>query len=336
VQTCNSDGSGYSACACPDGSGNAGAAGAGGSGGSNGGAAGAAGGGPIDPIFDAVDRVMGAPCTSDAECPQGPNGESLLTCILQTSSVEFGTGGPQGGYCTAPCTQTEDCQALDGLSGCLLGEGGTDGFCMGLCEPGPDLANRPAVKCNDADEARAQACVQVNDNGIGACFPVCQSDAACGAGQFCDFGATGLGLCVTTQPVGGDIGAPCTRETADTDCRSGTCVALINPETGEDIGAFCSANCTFGLLEGCGFGATEAAGARDAVCIQSQLENGGVGDIGFCFELCNADTDCAQAGAGWVCSELNANIQTIVGRLGECVPPALAGGDGGIVVDAGN
>jgi hypothetical protein len=335
VQTCNDDGSGYSACACPDGSGSAGAAGAGGSGGSNGGAAGSGGGAPIDPIFDAVDRVIGAPCTSDAECPQGPNGESLLTCILPTSSVEFGTGSPQGGYCSAACSDTVDCQALDGLSACLRGEGDAPGYCMGLCEPGPDFEDRPAVKC---DPDRAQACFQFPDNvNVGACFPVCQSDAACGAGQFCDFGATGLGLCVSAQPPGGDVGAPCTTETAETDCRSGICLTLLDPETGDDAGSFCSAACTFGLVEGCGFAREQAVGTRDAVCIRPQRDDGGGGDVGFCFELCDEDADCAQADAGWVCEQdLTPQGQGLVGRLGECVPPALASGDGGIIVDAGN
>jgi len=335
TQTCASDGSGYSECSCDSGGGGSAGSGAGSGGGSNGGAAGAGGaGGTIDPIFDAVERAVGAPCTSDAACPQGPDGESLLTCILPTSSTEFGTGSPQGGYCTARCRETEDCQALDGLSACGLLDDAGDGYCIGLCEPGPDPAGRDAVKCN-AD--RAQACIQLNANGVGACFPVCQSDAACGAGQFCDFGATGLGLCVTTQPVGGEIGAPCTRETAETDCRSGTCVTLINPDTGVEIGAFCSANCTFGLLEGCGFAAVEAAGAREAVCIQPQLANGEGGDLGFCFEMCDDNADCTQADAGWVCSALPAGLQDIVGRTGECVPAEIAsGGDGGIVADAGN
>lgn len=337
VQTCNGDGSAYSACACPDGSGSAGSAGSGGSGGgSNGGAAGA-GGAPVDPIFEPTVRAIGAPCETDQDCPVGANGEAPLVCITPTSSAEFGTGSPQGGYCTAVCTDeadSSDCQAIDGLSACGLLDDATGlGYCIGLCEPGPDPAGRRAVKCN-AD--RPQACIQLNADGVGACFPVCQSDAACGAGQFCDFGATGLGLCVTTQPAGGDIGAPCTRDTAETDCRSGTCVTLVNPDTGVDIGAFCSANCTFGLLEGCGFGATEAAGARDAVCIQPQLENGGGGDLGFCFEMCDDNADCAQADAGWVCSEFAAGLQDIVGRRGECVPPELANGDGGIVADAGN
>jgi hypothetical protein len=336
VQTCNADGSGYNACACPDGSGAGGSAGAAGNGGgANAGAAGAGGNAPIDPIFDAADRVIGAPCTSDAECPQGPNGESLLTCILPTSSAEFGSGSPQGGYCTARCRETEECQTLDGLAACgLLDEAG-DGLCIGLCEPGPDFAERPAVKC---DPDRAQACFEFPDNpGIGACFPVCESDAACGAGQFCDFGATGLGLCVTTQPVGGDIGAPCTPETAATDCRSGTCVTLLDPATGDEAGSFCSANCVFGLVEGCGFAREQAEGTRDAVCIRPQANDGGAGDVGFCFELCDVDADCAQAGAGWVClQDLTPGGQMLVGRTGECVPPALAGSDGGIVVDAGN
>jgi hypothetical protein len=220
------------------------------------------------------------------------------------------------------------------LAACGLLDDAGDGYCIGLCQPGN---NPQAVKCiSDPDEFRAQACFQFPDSAtLGACFPVCTSDAACGAGQICDFGATGLGLCVTAQPPGGDIGAPCTAETAETDCRSGTCVTLLDPDTGEDAGSFCSANCTFGLLEGCGFAEEEAEGARDAVCIRPQLDNGGGGDIGFCFELCDEDADCAQAGAGWVCeADLTPEGQALVGRLGECVPPALASGGG--AADAGN
>jgi hypothetical protein len=336
TQTCASDGSGYSECSC--GSGSAGAAGAssgGSGGGSNGGAAGSGGGGAIDPVFDAGDRAVGSPCNTSADCPEGPNGEALLTCITPTSTAEFGTGSPQGGYCTAACQVTEDCQALDGLSACGLRDEAGNGYCIGLCQPG---ATQDAIKCN-AD--RAQACFEFPDNpNLGACFPVCQNDAACGAGQFCDFGATGLGLCVTTPPPGGDVGAACVPVAPgqpQTDCKSGVCVTLINPDSGEDAGSFCSANCTFGLVEGCGFARDQAEGTRDAVCIRPQLDNGGGGDVGYCFELCDVDADCAQANAGWVCvQDLTPDGQELVGRLGECVPPGLAGTDGGIVVDAGN
>lgn len=337
-QTCNMDGSGYGECACPS-QGSAGAAGVGGSGGgSSGGAAGAGGGGgDIEPIFPLGFRAVGAPCETDADCPAGPNGETPLICMTPTSTVEFGTGSPQGGYCTAVCSDESDngdCVAVDGLSACGLIDNTTGiGFCIGLCQPG---AAANAIKCG-AD--RAQACFQFpNSQEIGACFPVCQSDEACGEGLFCDLGATGLGLCTATAPVGGDIGAPCTPETAEADCKSGACVTLLDPETGAEAGSFCSANCTLGLIEGCGFPEVLPEGtARDAVCLLPQVAGGGGGDLGFCFELCDTDADCAQAGEGWVCvQDLGDQAQAIIGRSGECLPPAFAEGDGGVLVDAGN
>lgn len=340
VQTCNSDGSAFGECACPGGgsAGSAGASNGGSGGGSNGGAAGA-GGIEDESIFPLGFRAVGAPCNTDADCPAGPNGETPLICISPTSTVEFGAGSPQGGYCTSVCTDeadSTDCQAVDGLSACgLLDPATGTGYCIGLCQPG-EAEN--AIKCN-AD--RAQACFQSPDNAnFGACFPVCQSDAACGAGLFCDFGATGLGLCVSEQPPGGDIGAACVpaaQGQPQTDCRSGTCVTLSDPATGEEAGSFCSANCTAGLLAGCGFAQAEPVGTRDAVCLLPQFQTGGGGDIGFCFELCNEDTDCAQADAGWVCvKDLGERGEAATGRLGECLPPAFALSDGGVSGDAGN
>lgn len=330
LQTCASDGSGYSPCSCEDGSG--GAAGSGGGGGGSSGAAGS-GGDAGDPIFETAVRAVGAPCDTDADCPVGPNGENPLICITSTSATEFGTGSPQGGYCTAVCSDeanSADCQAIDGLTICGLLDDATGlGYCIGLCQPG-----QGAVKCLTD---RAQACFAFPmEPTLGACFPVCQSDAACGAGQFCDFGATGLGLCVATQPPGAGIGEACDGTAQGADCLSGTCVTLIDPVSGAPAGSFCSANCTFGLLEGCGFGETEAVGARDAVCLAPQFEGGDGGDLGFCFELCDEDADCAQAATGWSCATFPADIQEAVGRTGECVPPGVPGSDAGVLVDAGN
>ncbi len=330
VQTCNADGTAYGACACPgDGSnGSAGSAGSSNTGGSSnaGGGAAGAGAGPVDPLFPAAARAIGAPCNVDADCPTGPGGETPLICITPTSTAEFTTGSPQGGYCTAVCEDSvEDCESLDGLSACgLIDEATNSGFCIALCLPGSNN-----VKCG-AD--RAQACFAFpGQEEVGACFPVCQSDAACGNGLFCDLGATGLGLCTATAPVGGDVGAACTPETAATDCKSGVCVTLLDPDSGAEAGNFCSANCTFGLIEGCGFDDPSSV-AREAVCVRPQLNGGGGGDLGFCFELCDADADCAQE--GWVCAqELTEEAVAIVGRQGQCVPPTLS--DGGVVVDAG-
>jgi hypothetical protein len=319
-QTCTSDGTGYSPCSC-DSAGIGGSAGAAGSsntgGSSNGGAAGA---GPAagDPLFPAADRAIGAPCTTDAECPTGPNGEAPLICITASSTEQFG-GGPQGGYCSAACSDTEECQALDGLSACGLFDDATQrGYCIALCVPG--VSN---VKCF-AD--RAQACFDSPANpGLGACFPVCQSDAACGPGLFCDLGAAGLGVCTAAALVGGDIGAPCTRETELTDCKSGLCVELANG-AGTVSGRFCSANCTYGLIQGCGYDRVTSE-PRNALCGQAQLASGDAGDVGFCFELCDTAADCTQA--GWDCVEnLSADGQAAVGRLGQCLPP-VAGADAG-------
>jgi hypothetical protein len=255
-----------------------------------------------------------------------------LICITSTSTTEFGTGAPQDGYCTAVCedaADSADCQAIDGLAICGLLDDTTGlGYCIGVCQPGDD---QTLIKCN-AD--RAQACIQSpQDPTFGACFPVCQSDAACGEGQFCDLGAQGLGLCVTTAPEGGEIGAACTDTAMGTDCKSGSCVTLSDPDTGEDAGSFCSANCTYGLVQGCGFDAVVPEGTREAGCVLPQANNGGGGDLGFCFELCDENADCTQP--DWVCTP---GVPPDFGRAGVCVPPAFGDGiaDAGVVVDAGN
>jgi hypothetical protein len=322
IQTCNADGSAYGECACPGGNGSAGSAGAGGSGGSSNAAGGAAGAaaGPVDPVFEAIDRVMGAPCTTDTDCPAAPNGDRPLFCITPTSTTEFETGSPEGGYCSAPCETIDDCQLLDGLSACSGA-----GYCIGLCQPG-NGAN--ALKC---DPGRAQACIaNPNMPTIGACLPICESDAGCGTGLFCDLGLGGvLGLCTATPPPGGDVGAPCSDETAEADCKSGICLTFIEPD-GSDAGSFCSGLCTFGSIGGCGF-ADQISVPRDAICGQPEADDGGGGDIGFCRELCDVDTDCAQSAAGWICSpDLTPDGEALTGRTGLCQPP---GGD--VPVDAG-
>lgn len=312
-QTCASDGSGYSECSCADGTaGNAGAAGSGGSssGGGAGGAAGAGGGTAVDPIFEPGDRAVGAPCVVDDDCPVGPDGETPLICVSATTPDVFGTGGPQGGYCTAPCRESTECQAVDALSACSLFDDAGNGYCIGLCQAGAD-----GLKCS-AD--RAQACLPPpagSTTNIGVCVPVCQSDSACGEGLFCNLDVTGAAVCSSTEPVGGDIGAACTQETAATDCKSGLCLTL---ET-DPPASFCSTVCTFGLFTtGCGF--NPASGVpQEAYCAQPTSLTGDLGDLGICVELCDEAADCGQA--GWECTALTPEGQEVLGRFGECVPP---------------
>jgi hypothetical protein len=326
IQECLANGSGYTACACPGDTGNAGAggsgAGAGGSANNAGGAAGA-GGDDLQPIFPVAARAVGAPCASDADCPVGPNGETPLTCITAGGTEPFGTGGPQDGYCSATCRDTDECLAIDPLAGCAGIDPQTgEGFCLGVCTPaGGNIA------CF-IDEPRAQACIpSPDDPTFGACLPMCQSDAACGAGLFCDFGRQGIGLCTATAPTGGDIGAPCTVETEATDCKSGLCLNVTDPATGEAAGSFCSASCTFGLVAGCGSDDSTPL-PLPAACGQSRIANGTLGDPGICIELCSEDADCAQAAAGWTCQPgLTPQGQQLTGQTGQCLPFAVPGDD---------
>jgi hypothetical protein len=343
VQTCNGEGTAYSACACGGGAAGAGgSAGAGGTGGGSGGAAGAGGNASGDPLYPDGSRPIGAPCAVDADCPAAPDGSRPLICIDSGSTDVFGTGGPQGGYCTIPCSGadgTEQCQALDSLGLCTLRtEAEGDGYCIGVCLAGSD---NPLCTTGPTG-GRAQACFDAQsaaNPGLGLCLPVCQSDEACGAGFYCDFGATGIGLCTpdATPAVGtGGIGAPCTTATADADCVSGICLSFTDPDTG-DVEAFCSATCTVGLVAGCGFGNTAAEGTRDAACLLPQEQNGASGDVGLCIELCDQDADCEQD--GYVCVlDLEPEAQAQLGRLGECVPPLLLNGGGADagVADGGN
>jgi hypothetical protein len=318
-QTCAADGSGFSACTC-DGVGAGGSAGGGAGGTANAGAAGAAGSGPSpdDPLFPANAGAVGAPCATDADCPVGPGGETPLTCITPNSTV-FAGGGPEGGYCTLPCTDSDQCATVDGPSVCgLQDEAGNGGYCFRLCQPGPQ-----GVKCPSAGSACVPGPAEVGN--IGLCTPVCGSDFACGDGLFCNLAPEGMAVCQATERTGGETGAGCTPATADTDCKSGFCIAPDgNPEN-----AFCTTFCTLGLSDACGY--NEATGLpREAVCALAPTASADVLDLGLCIELCDLAEDCEQD--DWICEDLPADIQGDFGRQGRCVPPG--GADAG-VTDAG-
>jgi hypothetical protein len=300
-QVCNDDGGGYGDCDCDSTGATGGSGGGGGSGGSGGGSsAGTAGTtGMADPLYP---QAVGLPCSSDADCPGAP-----MVCVTAGSTAEFQLGGPQGGYCSVPCSTNTECIAVDDLSAC----NNQLRHCLALCVPG--MSN---VKCG---EERAQACVPIGQAGLGACIPRCTSDAACGGGRFCDPGDTGL--CVDEAPPGAGIGAFCD---ADEDCASLLCLQFASPsDPTVPAGGFCSSNCTFGLDNGCGFD-NVSGGQRDAYCFEPRLDGGDLGDLGLCFPLCDVNEDCVQANDGWVCSQFNdPNATNLLGRSGQCLPAVL-------------
>ncbi|HVZ33704.1 MAG TPA: hypothetical protein VG963_14835, partial [Polyangiaceae bacterium] len=267
TQPCNAEGTGYDACNC-DGTASAGAGGSsstGAAGSSSVGTAGSAGSATAPGLTGGV----GLPCTTDTDCPGAP-----LICV-PASSDGFGAtdpttgqtvkGGPQGGYCTLPCTGSADCQAVDGASACNQALQ----YCFALCQPG----STGMLKCVDSQGAPlAQACYQLpNSTTLGACIPTCTNDAACGAGRYCDLNT---GLCVSTKPTGKAIGEACDATLTVSDCASGECAVFDTP-TGTI--SFCSGTCTLGVTDNCGYDPQTDA-KREAGCIEPQFDNPGVGD----------------------------------------------------------
>lgn len=308
-QVCAADGKSFGACDCGSGgTGGSASGGTGGSGGGGGGTSNAGSTGMGGPLFPGA---VGLPCDAASACPGAP-----MVCILESSNTEFQFGGPQGGYCSVPCTTNAECTAVDSDSACNTALG----YCLALCQPG---AGAGLVKCGSG---RAQYCVPItNDGSVGACLPGCTSDAACGDGRFCDPGLPGL--CVDELPPGGALGAPCTEANQLTDCASGFCLEYADPnDPAVTIGSFCSANCTAGVNFGCGFDDV-STGARQAACFEPRFSDGGVGDIGACFPLCDTTADCVQANAGWTCLLFTDPAgATQLGRQGECVPPGVGVG----------
>jgi hypothetical protein len=161
----------------------------------------------------------------------------------------------------------------------------------------------------------------------GWCFPQCGSDEDC-PGRRCDLAR---GLCVDEAALtpGKQIGERCE---GNVECAGRVCIGLGSGES------FCSAPCVFGQPTGCGFGLT--ASPRGAACIapriQSFLVSEGLGDVGFCAELCGEDSECEQATSrGWTCEE-SADVQTLFNRPGLCDGPEPGDGgvDGGGAADA--
>jgi Dickkopf-like protein len=310
TQTCNADGSAYSTCSC-DGTGSAGNGGAAGAGGgNNGGSSGAAGaGGAPGAEFRGT---VGLPCETATDCPGG------LDCVPSSATGPFQNGGPEEGYCTTTCTVNEDCEAIDDIAACALGGDGNQRYCVALCQTGDPSGTE--LKCSliqgQRDTLACLSGVTTPSGGrdLGLCIPVCHSDEGCGGGRFCDLGT---GVCVDAPPAGAAVGAACTE---DAECAGGQCLTLTGG------GGFCTGLCTFGLIGGCGFDALGVpAGERTAACLVPALSTGGIGDIGYCSELCDVAEDCAQA--EWTCDPLTdlfgatSDAAEVFGRAGFCNPP---------------
>jgi hypothetical protein len=302
VQSCLANGTGYGECDCSVGPREG------------------VGGGSME---EGPTPLIGRACTEDAECGSG------LTCFRSDANDFFGAG-PAGGYCTLPCAQDTECTNIDPESQCDAG-----GLCLRTCfskTPQSFRENkcltRRDVMCQSEAYLGVAAYAGSRQNGL--CLPQCGSDEDCGD-RFCDLAR---GLCVSARPTGAPVGAACD---TNEDCLGGRCV---NADA-SGVQRLCTAPCVFGPPVGCGDGVS--ADPRNYYCLaplfRDFLSSEGIGDAGFCVELCDVDADCAQVQNGFVC--LPDERVARVGRSGICLTPQPSdagsdAGDGGLESDAGD
>ncbi|HEU4582809.1 MAG TPA: hypothetical protein VFS67_31340 [Polyangiaceae bacterium] len=250
--------------------------------------------------------VVGAGCHNDADCGNG------LGCIT-AGGAQLAGSGPAGGYCSASCGSDAACQAIDPGSRCI-GLAGQN-VCARTCEsrdPRPGLA-----KCLNRDDL---ACVSVAAQRLeppgdgpqaGLCIPVCQSDAQCGPGLFCNLSS---GLCSSQPPAGDPLGSPCTGPDS---CAGGVCLPL-----GDGFESVCSAFCRFGA-PGCGF--DDSAAQPGAGCVFSLVAGEGAGDRGLCLTLCQTALDCHETGAVCIPIAEGSDTRTCVVRAAPAPDPGAPG-----------
>jgi hypothetical protein len=257
------------------------------------------------PVNDAgIDRVVTSPdggtinasnfnvkCMVDADCGGG------LQCL---SDLGGGASFPNG-ICSLSCSSTNNpCTSLNAV--CVTFTTGTPGICIESCDLGVP-GSLTAAKCQARPD---EACQPVNFNSATSpvtCMPTCTSDDDC-PGKSCD---PSLGVCIagsTPSP----IGAPCTADAtgASNDCGDGVCAPVEDTDGGPARG-FCTAFCSLGGLDSCGYTRNAlTSGGHAGVCafplFQNSLVGDGTGDIGFCGQLCDQQSDCSLTFPGWVCA----------------------------------
>ena len=117
----------------------------------------------------------------------------------------------------------------------------------------------------------------------GLCQPLCGSDDDC-AGRKCD---PRLGVCIDQTRQGDPTGEHCSGDPNSAPTCAGTCVTVGT------VGKICSSPCVQGNPEACRTaGSVDSMGRANAICGLSATDNPGVGDLGFCSQLCDTDSDC--------------------------------------------
>lgn len=255
------------------------------------------------------------PCEADDDC------QSDLICVAADSSSLL-VGGPAHGVCTTPCGGDTTCGAS---SACILfSDSGDTGYCLPICgvaDGTQDCLGRPDAVCDvlpigvscssDLDCGGVTICVG-GECQLPVCLPKCRSDGDCPDDRFCD---PGLGECVDDEPNGLGLNEICDPDATTDEC-NGFCAAGSTA----DEPARCFQTCTLGVYPTCG---SESLDDGTAECLIPYIDGADIGDLGFCVQLCDCNSDCPDEGIDCISFESIDFDPTIVrGRAGFCATGA--------------
>jgi hypothetical protein len=289
---------------------------------------------------------LGAACRTADDC-----GKQGLRCLSRDEDFMDGETVPPGGLCTTDCKTDDDCRAFDPgavcatfaeaplvlayaaktvqrwcVQGCTLGPPSGPTKCHGRA----DFACRPFAPDHPATcLLEGEVCPTGTFCYRGACReqgcgPRCNADRDCGGGQHCD---PFTGLCDVDAAATVPVGADCSDDADATSCGGGNC--LVVSDKGVTLKSVCTQSCTIGQL------CADGAGA----CVWPRFEHFALGDIGYCVQRCDCDSDCVNPVdrcVPWGDPE----TEKAYGSLGACdIPPPGAVTltcDGGAAGAAGN
>lgn len=249
--------------------------------------------------------AVGDVCEGESGCAAG------LRCLRPASQDYFEEGGPARGYCSADCESDTDCRLLDRSTICHMQAG--VGLCLRSClskDPEPNegkcLGRQDLVCASNPALGKDLFLIPRQD---GRCLPRCAFDGECPSGHLCN---PATGVCSLAPVEGLADGEPCSE---DDDCAGNVCLRA------REGASTCSAHCTLGALQGCGY--SQATDTRPVGCVEALVRtpmiSEGIGDLGLCRELCSTDANCAQAEAGWRCRPVSSGVANL-DRVGTCVP----------------
>jgi hypothetical protein len=245
--------------------------------------------------------ALGASCSTDQDCPK------KAQCLTNDSKSWLG-GAPPEGICVADCS--EDDQVCDDFANTTCIESLREGaepsqtgirsaLCLPRCSPKDGSLSEPSCS-----KFPGTLCEPLSDDGTGVCRPMCSLDSQC-ASKHCDLQ---FGVCVsepTTYKT--SFGSACSPENST--C-NGVCLTL---SSGYEV---CSNRCTFGSRATCdGITGSTVASA----CAYGSM-GGGLGDLGYCAQLCDCDDDCAHEQL--VCESFaDESVRAALGHQGLCTAP---------------